>query len=176
MGSFFKSFGKGILYILTLPAVLIVLVFYAIVGLFTFIFLMLKSVVLFFKGKTIFSELPEDKRAREILNPTPKQDDEVEIVEPEDPITSAFTQTFYQSPITQYPTGEQTKVKEIDFEEDIKELESPQEIIHESIEEDEYDDPYFEEPEYSETHDRSDDLDLDHFDLGSKRIIKDDKE
>lgn len=174
MGSFFKSFGKGVLYILTLPVVLVVLVFYAAIGLVTFLFLMIKSVVLFFKGKTIFSELPEDIKAREILNPTPK--DEVDVIEPEENVLpSAFTQTYFQGPTTSYPTVEEQEVDEIDLKEDIPELETPQEIVQEQIEEEQYEDPFLDEPDGIEIKEESEDLDLDHFDLGSRRIIKDDE-
>lgn len=174
MGSFFKSFGKGVLYILTLPVVLVVLVFYAAIGLVTFLFLMIKSVVLFFKGKTIFSELPEDIKAREILNPTPK--DEVDVIEPEENVLpSAFTQTYFQGPTTSYPTVEEHEVDEIDLKEDIPELETPQEIVQEQIVEEQYEDPFLDEPDGIEIKEESEDLDLGHFDLGSRRIIKDDE-
>ena len=174
MGSFFKSFGKGVLYILTLPVVLVVLVFYAAIGVVTFLFLMIKSVVLFFKGKTIFSELPEDIKAREILNPTPK--DEVDVIEPEENVLpSAFTQTYFQDPTTSYPTVEEQEVDEIDLKEDIPELETPQEIVQEQVEEEQYEDPFLDEPDGIEIKEESEDLDLDHFDLGSRRIIKDDE-
>lgn len=187
MGSFFKSFGKGILYILTLPVVLVVLVLYASVGLIAFVFLMIKSVVLFFKGKTIFSELPEDVKAREILNPTPK--DTVEVVEPkEENPTGAFTQTYYQGAATVYPIGgeEPPKAKEIKFDE-VKELETPQEIVNDEppyeeeeeiyYEEEEDTSPFLEEPEISdELHLGDGDVDLDHFDIGAKRITKDEDE
>lgn len=174
MGSFFKSFGKGVLYILTLPVVLVVLVFYAAIGLVTFLFLMIKSVILFFKGKTIFSELPEDIKAREILNPTPK--DEVDVIEPEENVLpSAFTQTYFQGPTTSYPTVEEQEVDEIDLKEDIPELETPQEIVQEQIGEEQYEDPFLDEPDGIDIKEESEDLDLDHFDLGSRRIIKDDE-
>ena len=62
-----KTFGKGILYVITFPLVVLVLAFYGICGLFAFIYLSIKSVILFFQGKTIYSELEEDKRAHEIL-------------------------------------------------------------------------------------------------------------
>ena len=176
MGSFFKSFGKGILYILTLPAVLIVLAFYAAVGLITFLFLMIKSVVLFFSGKTIFSELPEDIKAREILNPTPKQSEEpVEVIEPEqDNLSSAFTQTFFQGPTTVYPTMEQQEIKEIKTEDIVPQLETPQEIVEQSIEEQYEDDGYMEEPD-TQLGEGEDDIDLDLFDIGAKRITKDEE-
>ena len=135
---------------------------------------MIKSVILFFKGKTIFSELPEDIKAREILNPTPK--DEVDVIEPEENVLpSAFTQTYFQGPTTSCPTIEEQEVDEIDLKEDIPELETPQEIVQEQIEEEQCEDPFLDEPDGIDIKEESEDLDLDHFDLGSRRIIKDDE-
>ena len=77
-----KTFAKGLLYTITFPLMVIVIAFYAIVGVFQFIILSLKSIILFFRGKTIYSELPEDIEARKILNPTEsKTDDEEDEVE-----------------------------------------------------------------------------------------------
>ena len=67
MAAFFKSFGKGILYILALPAILVVLVIFAIYGFFVFLYMTIKNIILFFTGRKIFDELPEDKKAREII-------------------------------------------------------------------------------------------------------------
>lgn len=68
MASFFKSFGKGILYILALPAILVVLIVFAIYGLFVFLYMSIKNLVLFFTGRKLFEELPEDKKAKEIMD------------------------------------------------------------------------------------------------------------
>ena len=67
MGSLFKSFGKGILYLLVLPFLLIILAIYAVVGLVVFIILGIKGLVLFFTGRSLFDDLPEDKKAKEII-------------------------------------------------------------------------------------------------------------
>ncbi len=67
MGNFFKSFGKGVLYLLVLPFMLVVLAIYAVVGLFVFIILGFKSIILFFTGRSLYDDLPEDKKAKEIL-------------------------------------------------------------------------------------------------------------
>lgn len=68
MEGFFKSFGKGLLYILVLPFFLIIISFFAIAGLFVFIYLFIASIVLFFMGRSLDIELPEDKKAKEIMN------------------------------------------------------------------------------------------------------------
>lgn len=67
MSGFFKSIGKGILYLFVLPFFLIVLAAYAVFGLFVFIFLFFKSIILFFTGRSLNIELPEDIKAKEII-------------------------------------------------------------------------------------------------------------
>ena len=67
MGNFFKSFGKGVLYLLVLPFLLVILAVYAVVGVFVFIFEGIKAIVLFFSGRSLFDDLPEDKKAKEII-------------------------------------------------------------------------------------------------------------
>lgn len=69
MTSFFKSFGKGILYIIGLPFALLFLAVVAVIGLPIIVFLFLKSILLFFKGETLDSDFEEDIQAKKILNP-----------------------------------------------------------------------------------------------------------
>ncbi len=169
MMSFFKSFGQGILYLLTLPVVLVILALYAAMGILIILFLMLKSVILFFKGKNIFNDFPEDVKVNEILKPKSK-DTEVEVVEPErDPTSSVYTQTFFQSHDTSYPTYEDKEVETIDTTEPelIEEPETHE--IESSL--------FEEEPDIIDrTSAGRDDTDLEHFDIGTKRIIEDKKD
>ena len=67
MLNFFKSFGKGILYVLVLPFLLVGLAIYGVVAIFVFIFLAIKGLVLFFTGRSLFEDLPEDKEAKRRL-------------------------------------------------------------------------------------------------------------
>ncbi len=67
MANFFKSFGKGILYILVLPVLLIALAVYLVISIFVFIFLFIKSIVLFFTGHSLQEDLPEDIEAKKRL-------------------------------------------------------------------------------------------------------------
>lgn len=67
MANFFKSFGKGILYLLVLPFLLVILAVYGVVGLFVFLFMAIKGLILFFTGRSLFDDLPEDKKAKEII-------------------------------------------------------------------------------------------------------------
>ena len=68
MAGFFKSFGKGILYCLFLPFVIAILAIYAVFGLLILIVLFLKNIILFFRGKSIFSDLEEDIQAKAIID------------------------------------------------------------------------------------------------------------
>ena len=68
MVNFFKSFGRGILYVLVLPIFLVVLAIYAVVSLGVFFFMCIKWLILFFTGRSLFDDLPEDKEAKAILN------------------------------------------------------------------------------------------------------------
>lgn len=76
MGSFFKSFGKGILYLFVLPFLLIILALYGIAGLFGFIFLFFKSIILFFTGRSLNDDLPEDIEAKRRLYGDPIEEQE----------------------------------------------------------------------------------------------------
>ena len=69
MVNFLKSFGKGLLYLLVLPAIIVGVAIYGVVGIFIFIFLAFKGLVLFFKGKSLFDDLPEDIEAKKRLHP-----------------------------------------------------------------------------------------------------------
>lgn len=73
MLSLIKTFGKGLLYVISLPLTLLILAGFMVYGVFYFLFLSGKSLILFFKGKTIYSELDEDIKAKEILTGIPHQ-------------------------------------------------------------------------------------------------------
>lgn len=66
MKTILKACGKGILYIITFPVVLVVLSLLATVGIVVFIVLGIRAIVLFFKGKSLFNELPEDIEVQKI--------------------------------------------------------------------------------------------------------------
>ena len=67
MINFFKNFGKGILYIFVLPFLAVALAGYAVVALFIFIYLAIKGLVLFFTGRSLYEDLPEDIEAKKRL-------------------------------------------------------------------------------------------------------------
>ena len=67
MLDFLKIFGEGLLFFLGLPFILVGLVLYGLYLLFVFIFMSIKGIILFFKGKNYSLILEEDLRAEEIL-------------------------------------------------------------------------------------------------------------
>ena len=67
MLDFLKIFGEGLLFFLGLPFILVGLVLYGLYLLFVFIFMSIKGIILFFKGKKYSLILAEDLRAEEIL-------------------------------------------------------------------------------------------------------------
>ena len=64
MLNFFKNFGKGVLYVLVLPFLVAGMALYGVFALFVFIFLAIKGLILFFTGRSLYEDLPEDKEAK----------------------------------------------------------------------------------------------------------------
>lgn len=109
MTSLLKSFGKGLLYLLVLPLLLVLLALFAVYGIFMFFFVGIQGIYLYFTGRNIFGELPEDIKAREILevnsNSSSKEDNSEE-----DKTTNSTptSYTTYFGPID-HPLDEQNK-------------------------------------------------------------------
>ena len=61
-----KNVGKGILYIIGLPFFLIVLAGASLLGVFLLVFMFFKSIILFFTGRSLDDDLPEDIKVKEI--------------------------------------------------------------------------------------------------------------
>ena len=64
MISLLKTFGKGILYVIGMPFFILALVLFAVIGIFLFLFQIIRSVIYFFTGQKFFPELEEDKQLR----------------------------------------------------------------------------------------------------------------
>ena len=64
MINLFKNFGKGIIYVLVLPILLVGLAIYGVAAFFVFIYLAIKGLVLFFTGRSLYEDLPEDIEAK----------------------------------------------------------------------------------------------------------------
>ena len=73
MASFLKTFGKGILYFISLPFLLVSLVIYGIYLLVIFIFYAFKFIISFFMGKTIKLKDEMDDKAYLILRQRKKE-------------------------------------------------------------------------------------------------------
>lgn len=67
MINFFKSLGKGILYILAFPFLIVFLLLLAVICLFIYIIVFFVCVIRFFRGKKIFPPLLEDIEAKKII-------------------------------------------------------------------------------------------------------------
>lgn len=86
MGNFFKGLGKGIFNILIIPVYIVGLALSAVVGLFVFVIELFKKILMFFSGKTLSSDLPEDieaKRMIEEANNPKEENNTVEVVQAE---------------------------------------------------------------------------------------------
>ena len=77
MASFFKNLGKGLLYVLIFPLGLIAIALYAVFGIFVFFFQFIRLIILFFTGRSLTSDLPEDIEAKKIIEANkPKEEEE----------------------------------------------------------------------------------------------------
>ena len=100
MANFFKTFLKGLLYLVTLPALIIALAVYLVISIFMFIYLGIKGIVLFFKGENLFGDLPEDIEARKRLTPAGATANEAPIFE------APRQENIYQEPQQDKPIFE----------------------------------------------------------------------
>ena len=103
MAKFFKTFAKGILYILALPLLVVFLAVYFVISLFSFIFLSIQGIILFFKGDSLVGELEEDRLARERLDALSgnfKTNEQEINTAPTIQQEPAINQTLPQTPVT----------------------------------------------------------------------------
>ncbi len=63
-----KAFGRGLLYLIFLPFIIVVVVFMAVAMIFVFLYQGIKNIILFFTGETIFKDTEEDKQAKAIID------------------------------------------------------------------------------------------------------------
>ena len=95
MASLLKSFGKGCLYILVLPVLLVILAFYAVVGIGMFFYILVRGAILYFTGRN-FGELAEDIKARAILEGTDdKPGTTIEETKVEEPKAPDYAASYY---------------------------------------------------------------------------------
>lgn len=67
MLKFFQFFGLGLLYTLLLPFLLVFLALFSAYSILMMVFFFFKMIILFFAGRNIFKEFPEDIEARQTL-------------------------------------------------------------------------------------------------------------
>ena len=115
MMSVLKNVGKGILYIIGLPFFLLILVGTGIAGIFVLVFMFFKSIILFFTGRSLDDELPEDRKARMIKeggNPNDSLRDEPMVSsqvyeQPKAPQPNNIEEAVFGSNIQQEPIKEE---------------------------------------------------------------------
>ena len=130
MLGFLKVFVQGILYVVLLPVILVILAFYAVYTSITFIYMAIKSIVIFFMGGTPMGDLPEDVEAKRILM---EKEDKIERQqEVNQNLTTALVQTQLQMAELlkqqglQQETSEQQEMEEPYEPVEDSSLESPQ--------------------------------------------------
>lgn len=67
MLGFLKVFLQGILYVVLLPLIVAILAIYAVYCAIVFIYIAIRSIIVFFMGGTPLGDLPEDVEAKRIL-------------------------------------------------------------------------------------------------------------
>ena len=67
MASFFKTFGLGVIYVITLPFILMFWAIYSIYCLGVFVYMAIRNVIIFFSGGTPNGDMKEDVEAKRIL-------------------------------------------------------------------------------------------------------------
>ena len=77
MASIFKNIAKGLLYVVMFPLGLLAIAGYAVFGIFVFFFQFVRLIILFFTGRNLTSDLPEDVEAKRIIEANkPKEEEE----------------------------------------------------------------------------------------------------
>ena len=79
MIGFLKTIGKGLLYVILFPVILAGIAVYAVFGLFVFIFQFIKSIVLYFSGRSISGDLDEDISAKEKMGELKPSEDSKDV-------------------------------------------------------------------------------------------------
>lgn len=115
-----KGFLKGLLYVLFFPIGLLGIILYGVFGVFVFIYRFIKLIYLFFTGRNLKNELPEDEEVKKVLEANkPSEESKEEIQMTLYPSDSEMYGTDYVS-----PTFESEKKNIEEPSEEIKEEES----------------------------------------------------
>ena len=109
MGNFFKNLGKGIGYFFAFPGLIIAIALYAVVGIFVFIFQFFKLIFLFFTGRTLSSDLPEDIELKNLQNKPVEEEKEQDNQLSLYPSDSIVYSSDYSSPAIEEKSEEPTQ-------------------------------------------------------------------
>lgn len=109
MGNFFKNLGKGIGYFFAFPGLIIAIALYAVVGIFVFIFQFFKLIFLFFTGRTLSSDLPEDIELKNLQNKPVEEEKEQDNQLSLYPSDSIVYSSDYSSPVAEEKNEEPTQ-------------------------------------------------------------------
>ena len=102
MGNFFKSLAKGLLYFLAFPGIIIAVSVYAVFGVFVFLYQFGELIYLFFTGRTLFTDLEEDRQVKAIIEANKIDVNQAEEVkETADPFLSPIYGSDYVSPVVE---------------------------------------------------------------------------
>ena len=111
MANFFKSLAKGLLYFVAFPGIIIAVALYTVFGVAVFIFQFFKLIYLFFTGRNLFSDLPEDTQVKSIVASKTVKSEESLIKEKEqsDPFLSPVYGSDYTFPFKTADKDESTQ-------------------------------------------------------------------
>ena len=124
MASIFKNIGKGVGYFFAFPFLLVAIAVYAVFGLIVFFVQFVKLIILFFTGRTLFSDLPEDIELRAKMTKDEPQEEQKEEEENKQlslyPSDSVVYGSNYSSPLfsekKEEPEKEQESIDKVEEE------------------------------------------------------------
>ena len=124
MASIFKNIGKGVGYFFAFPFLLVAIAVYAVFGLIVFFVQFVKLIILFFTGRTLFSDLPEDIELRAKMTKDEPQEEQKEEEENKQlslyPSDSVVYGSNYSSPLfsekKEEPEKEQEPIDKVEEE------------------------------------------------------------
>lgn len=132
-----KTFGRGILYVIGFPFFVVTLLIFAVIGVFLFLYQIVKSIIDFFTGRKFFPELPEDRELRmkmEAAEAASQPQNQVVNQSNDDIIIPLIEEEIVKK---EEPVVKETTIEEAVF------LETPkQEVVEEKVEEPEEDDVF----------------------------------
>ena len=132
-----KTFGRGILYVIGFPFFVVTLLIFAVIGVFLFLYQIVKSITDFFTGRKFFPELPEDRELRmkmEAAEAASQPQNQVVNQSNDDIIIPLIEEEIVKK---EEPVVKETTIEEAVF------LETPkQEVVEEKVEEPEEDDVF----------------------------------